>query len=173
MNSRILAAAALLQKAEAIVLSAAIIGIAVLTIANVLTRTLLGFSIAFTEEVSQFLIIVVTFVGLSYAAGLGRHIRMTAITDQLPATLRSGWERAVCALTALLMLVLCLCAARYVYAVYQLGGVYSVTRLPFYAVYVVAPAGFGLAAIRYGLLALSESPMGTHSEPIPPGADRD
>ena len=69
---------------EEAILSGGILVIAFLTIANVFCRTFLGFSLAFAEEVSQFLIILVTFVGLSYGAAQGRHIRMTALYDELP-----------------------------------------------------------------------------------------
>ena len=66
---------------EEFILSGGILVIAALTIANVFCRTFFGFSLAFAEEVSQFLIVLITFVGLSYGASQGRHIRMTAIYD--------------------------------------------------------------------------------------------
>ncbi len=145
-----------LHLAEQAVVSLAILGIAALTIANVFARSLFGSSLAIAEEVCQFLIIVVTFVGLSYAASLGRHIRMTAIYDQLPLRQQRRLALVVHAVTAILLFVLCGYACRYVYTVYQLGGVYSVTRLPFFVVYLVAPIGFALAGVQY-VLALAES----------------
>jgi TRAP-type C4-dicarboxylate transport system permease small subunit len=154
-NRRVKQAATALRCVEEFILSASILAIAALTIANVVARNLFGASLAIAEEASQFLIITVTFVGLSYAASLGRHIRMTAIAEQLSVAARGRLEQAICASTSIFMLGLCMCAVRYVYAVYELGGVYSVTRLPFYAVYAVAPLGFGLAAIQYGLMAVA------------------
>lgn len=151
------------RKFEAFVLSASILGIAALAIANVLTRTIVGSSIAAAEEWSQFLIIAITFVGVGYAAGLKRHIRMTAITEQLPATARSWWERMVCAGSALLMFLLTAYAARYVLTVYQLGGVYPVTRVPFYLVYSVAPLGFCLAGLQYLSRALGDQELASET----------
>lgn len=153
MNSRIVTAAAVLRKVEAAVLSAAILGIAGLAIANVVARTVFGSSLAIAEELSQFLIIAVTFVGLSYAASLRRHIRMTALSEQLPPRAKARWARVIHTATAVLMVLLCGYACRYVYAVYELGGVYPVTRLPFFVVYLVAPIGFALAGVQYAAMA--------------------
>ncbi|WP_197525742.1 TRAP transporter small permease [Pseudobythopirellula maris] len=158
--------AALLQKIEAFVLSAAILGIAALTIANVMSRSLLGVSLALAEELSQFLIIAVTFVGLGYAAGLHRHIRMTALTEQLPAAAWARWERIVCGATALAMLALAAYAARYVYAVYEMGGVYPVTRAPYYLVDSVAPLGFLLAGLQYAARAFGSATPPDIASPV-------
>ena len=73
---------AIIQRIEAFLLAWSIITIAALSIGNVVCRALFGFSLAFVGEVSQFLIIIVTFIGLSYAASQGRHIRMTAPVHQ-------------------------------------------------------------------------------------------
>ena len=68
---------------ETAVLAVSILGIAALIVFNVAARALTGSSIAATGEVCQFLILLVTFAGLSHAAGSGRHIRMTAFHDLL------------------------------------------------------------------------------------------
>lgn len=168
MKHIITTVSSLLQKVEASILSAAILGIAVLTIANVVTRTLFGTSIALAEEVSQFLIIVVTFVGLSYAASLGRHIRMTALSDQLSSRGRMRLANFVQATTALLMFVLCGYACTYVHAVYRLGGVYPVTRIPYYVVYLVVPLGFLLAGCQFALSAIKGLTGQIDEQPVAP-----
>ncbi|MFH1303065.1 MAG: TRAP transporter small permease subunit, partial [Planctomycetota bacterium] len=65
-----------IQRIEAFLLAWSIIAIAALSIGNVFCRVIFGFSLAFTGELSQFFIIIVTFIGLSYATSRGRHIRM-------------------------------------------------------------------------------------------------
>lgn len=160
------------QRIEEVLLSIAILGLAVLVIANILVRFVnkalawlavaerisavtesLDRSQAVFEEVSEFLVIAVTFIGLSYAASKGRHIRMTALYDQLSQAHRKLVMIFITAVTSALMFALCVFAVRYVLAVYQLGGIYPALRVPFYAVYLVAPLGFFLAGIQY-LLAL-------------------
>jgi len=142
-----------IQRVEEILLSASILIIAGLTILNVFCRSVLGFSLAVTEEVSQFCIIIVSFVGLSYAASKGRHIRMTAIYDQLGPKMRKAAMILITGSTSLIMLLLCFYAISYVVSVQQLGHVYPVLRVPFYLIYSIAPIGLLLAGIHYGLAA--------------------
>lgn len=139
------------QRVEAFLLSVSILTIATLTILNVVCRSVFGFSLAVTEEISQFCIIVVCFVGLSYAAGTGRHIRMTAIYDQLGSRVRKAFMVIITATTSLIMLALGCYAVSYVMTVHELGGVFPVLQIPLYIVYAVAPIGLFLAGIQYGL----------------------
>ena len=134
---------------EQFVLSAGILVIAALTIANVFCRTFLGFSLAFAEEVSQFLIVLITFVGLSYGASQGRHIRMTAIYDELPHSLKRGLTIVICLFTSGLLGYLAYFALSYSQTVGTLGTVSPVLQLPLQWVYLSAPLGLGLAAVQY------------------------
>lgn len=136
-------------KVEEAVLALGILAMAGLMIANVLTRSLFGFSLAFGEEISQFLIVLVCFVGLSYAASQRRHIRMTALSEQFAERTRRRLEALVAASTAVLLLLLSYLALRYVLVVADLGSVSPVLSVPLYLVYLVAPIGFLLSAIHY------------------------
>lgn len=140
-----------IQAVEGWLLSLSILGIAGLTVLNVISRTLFGLSIASVEEVSQVLILVVTFVGVSYGASVGRHIRMTAIYDQLPERFRKPLMTTICATTALLLGGLTVVAVRYVSTVFVLGTVSPALQVPLWTVYAVAPLGLGLATIQYAL----------------------
>lgn len=139
------------KRIEAFLLSSMILLIAGLTIANIVSRTLTGTSLAFTEELSQFLIIGVTFVGLSYAAGRGRHIRMTALYDQLSEPNRKLLMISIAALTSLLMLTLAGYSLRYIATVRFLQSVSPVLQVPLHLVYLVVPLGLILTAVQYGL----------------------
>lgn len=144
----------IIQRIEEVLLSASILTIAGLTILNVVCRSVFNFSLAFTEEVSQFCIIVVCFVGLSYAASKGRHIRMTAIYDQLSPKWQKVFMVVITTSTAVIMFALSWYAVGYVATVYELGGIYPALRVPFYVVYAIAPVGLFLSGIQYGLAAL-------------------
>lgn len=141
------------QRVEACLLSAMILLTASLMVTNVVSRTLTGFSLAFTEEVSQFLIIGVTFVGLSYAAGRGRHIRMTAVVDQLSERWRKRVRIFNAILTSGLLLALAGFSMQYITTVHFLGTVSPVLQVPLYLVYLIVPLGLTLAAMQYGLTA--------------------
>jgi C4-dicarboxylate transporter, DctQ subunit len=138
-----------IRRVEEWVLAYGILVIAMVTIGNVLSRVLRNESLAFAEEVSQFFIILVTFLGLSYAAGHGRHIRMSALYDQLPPRGRKVLMIVIAGVTAAILLVMAFHAGRYVTGVYSLGTVSPVLRVPLWLVYAAAPLGFVLAGVQY------------------------
>lgn len=147
-------AAILVERIEEFLLSSSVLLIAAMTIANVFCRSLLGFSLAVTDEVSQAAIIVLCFTGLSYAAGKGRHIRMTAIYDMLPERVRKGMMILITIVTSALLFVLTWYAISYVTTVARLGGISPALRMPLWALYAVAPVGLFLAAVQYALAAV-------------------
>ena len=55
-----------------------------ITMANVLVRYFTDISFAFTEEVSIFLMVVMTLVGASHAFVKGHHIAITYFVDRAP-----------------------------------------------------------------------------------------
>ncbi len=141
-----------LERLEELCLAGGILGIAALTIANVFARTLLGSSLVFAEEVSQFLIVMVTFLGLGYATAKGRHIRMTAIYDQLPEAGRKRLMLLITSTTAALLFYLAYLGVAYAAGtVRALGSVSPALRVPLWIVYLAAPLGFSLAGLQYVL----------------------
>lgn len=66
-----------------------------ITGANVLMRYLTNISFAMTEEVSVFLLMILTLVGAVSAFAEGRHVRITLFVNALPAA-----GRRVCAALA-------------------------------------------------------------------------
>ena len=134
---------------EALVLAYGIILMAVNSIANVVGRFALGQSIYFSEELNQFLIVLVTFVGLGYAARKGRHIRMSAIYDQLTDSQRKILMIFIAALTSLVMFVLAWYSYRYVADVASQGRVTPSLQIPLYWTYIWVPIGFAITGIQY------------------------
>jgi hypothetical protein len=63
------------------------------SVGNVIGRFVFGRSLYFAEEVNQFLIILITFAGIGYAARNGRHIRMSAFYDMLPPRAAAADDR--------------------------------------------------------------------------------
>jgi len=143
----------LIQKLEEWMLATGILAIAALTILNVFTRTALGSSLAFAEELSQFFIIFVTFIGLSYGASQGRHIRMTALYDQLGQQRQRAAMVGIAAFTSALLFALVYYSLRYVATVKALGTVSPALQVPLYLVYLSAPLGLLLGAVQYAMTA--------------------
>ena len=134
---------------EAFVLAFGVILMAVNSIANVIGRFVFAQSIYFTEELNQFLIVLVTFVGLGYAARRGRHIRMSAVYDQLGDRGRKAMMILIAAVTAAVMFVLAYYSYAYVASLAQLGKVTPSLQVPLYLTYIWVPIGFIITGIQY------------------------
>lgn len=139
-----------MRKIEGWLLTGAILVMAGATIVNVIARNLGGESLAATEELNQFLIVLICFVGLSYAAGEGRHIRMTALSDAVPAKYRRWLLFLVCLATAVLLFVLAFVAFTYARGVDRDSPVLGV---PLGWIYMVAPLGLTMGGVQYLLAA--------------------
>ena len=69
--------------------------VCLITFVNVVVRYLTDASFAFTEEVSVFLLVVLTLVGASAAFARNRNIRVTFFSDRLPLAGRRALEAFV------------------------------------------------------------------------------
>lgn len=141
----------LLQRVEALLLAAAMLMIALVTVASVVARNLTGEGLTFAEELNQFLIVLICFVGLSHAAGRGRHIRMSALSDALPTRARRALLACVSMATAALLLGLSGYALAYALGVDRRSPVLDV---PLRWVYLLAPFGLAMGAVQYALAAV-------------------
>jgi TRAP-type C4-dicarboxylate transport system permease small subunit len=144
----------LLAKVETFILAYGILLMFINTISNVIGRYLFGQSLYFSEELNQFLIVLVTFVGLGYATRRGRHIRMSAFYDQLSDRGRKILMVIIASVTGLVMFWLAWISYQYVAGVANSGKVTSALRVPLYLTYLWVPFGFFLTGIQYMLTVL-------------------
>ncbi|MFS4437649.1 TRAP transporter small permease [Paracoccaceae bacterium GXU_MW_L88] len=145
----------MIAKIEAFVLAAGTLMMATVSVANVLGRFLFGQSIFFAEELNQFLIILITFVGLGYAARMGRHIRMSAFYDALGDGGRKAMMVLICVVTAGFMFTLAYYSYEYVVSQAQTGRIYPSLRVPIWWTLLWMPAGFAITGIQYILTAIA------------------
>lgn len=143
-----------IDRVERWILGGGILAMSALSIANVFARNLLGNSLTFVDEINQILIILITFLGVGYAARQGRHIRMTALYDQLPAAGRKALMVLIAASTAALLFALSWYALDYVLQTRAVGSVSAALRIPLYLIYAVVPLGLALGGVQYLLAAL-------------------
>ena len=86
---------------EEVLVAAAMGAMALITAANVLTRYLTNVSLAFTEEYSVMLMVVVALLGTAIATAAGRHIRIGVLVDGRSREFRRYAEAAAMVLTIL------------------------------------------------------------------------
>ncbi len=139
---------------EAWTLGWSILALAGFTVANVIGRFVFDRSIYFMEELSEFLMVLITFFGLGYVTRMGRHIRMTALYDQLPPRARKLLMIVIAAVTAAVMLVLAWYALEYVQRTAARGKVTPALQVPLYLAYIPVVLGFTLSGVQYLLTVL-------------------
>ncbi|MCU0589311.1 MAG: TRAP transporter small permease [Syntrophobacteraceae bacterium] len=93
--------------------------LALITFANVVVRYLTHFSFAFTEEISIFLMVVMTLVGSSSLMAKSSHLNITYFIDKLPPKGRRLARLAAAALTALTFLLLAILGGRMAWDEYR------------------------------------------------------
>lgn len=139
---------------EKTVISVCILAMALLMSAHVVGSLLFNRGIPGTYEVTEMLIIVITFVGVGYAARCARHIRMSAIYDMLGDRPRKVLMIILCIGTAILMFYFAYKSAQYDMALLERGRVSSSLNIPLWTINLALPIGFTLAGIQYVLTTL-------------------
>lgn len=137
-----------LSKFEGFVLAYGVILMFLNTVANVFGR-MGGQSLYFTEEINRFLIVLITFVGLGYAARRGRHIRMSAVYDQFGDRGRKVMMIMISAFTAAVMFLLAWYSYEYVERLASRGRVTPALQVPVFWTYLWVPIGFAITGIQY------------------------
>jgi TRAP-type C4-dicarboxylate transport system permease small subunit len=95
-----------LDVSERCIVIAAILFMAAVSVINVMLRNLTGSSLLFANDLTQLLLVVVTFMGLGLGARHARHIRVSAIHDLLPGRAQKILLVSISLITAGLMFAL-------------------------------------------------------------------
>lgn len=139
----------LISRFEGVMLAVGGIAMTVNTIAAVISRYVFNSAIIFTDELNMIFIVVVTYAGLSYAARNGRHIRMSAIYDAMPAKTRKVLMIVMASVTAAFMFFLSFYSYSYIFEVYKSGRILPALGLPVFYIYLWVPVGFVVTGLQY------------------------
>ncbi|PWE33769.1 C4-dicarboxylate ABC transporter permease [Maritimibacter sp. 55A14] len=143
-----------ISRIESVMLAVGVLLMAANTIANVIGRFIFQSSIFFTEELNRILIILITFAGISYAARHGRHIRMSAIFDTMPATMRKAMMIIIALVTAVFMFGLCYYSIAFIETQAARGRVLPSLQIPVWIILIWVPVGFFMTGLQYTLTAI-------------------
>jgi len=122
--------------------------LAVLLIANVIARTFFQ-AIYFAEELSEFLVIFTTFVGISYAARKARHIRMGAFLDSMPPKVEKIFLYVISSINALVMFLMTYYSWTYMINAKTMNQTTQALRMPYWITLIIVPIGFFSAGVQY------------------------
>jgi C4-dicarboxylate transporter DctQ subunit len=133
---------------EVSILVFCVAALGILLITNVFARTFFQ-SIYFAEEVSKFLVMLMTFTGVSYGVRKARHIRMGAFLDAMPPKLEMTFIIIISLISAIVMAIMAWASWEYLLNAMSKGHMTPALRVPKWTFYVIMPIGFGLASIQY------------------------
>ena len=124
--------------------------LAVILITNVVMRQF-DSSLPATEELAQFLMYFITFLGSSYAARKGMHIRMSILSDSVKPRMQKVLCIAVSLGTALILLYVSWLCYRYVSKIATLNRVSPILQCPVQYIWMIMPIGMFLTSLQYFL----------------------
>lgn len=119
-----------------------------LLIANFIARELFT-SIYFAEEITEFLVIFTTFVGVSYGVRKARHIRMGAFLDLMPPFAEKQLTIVISAVSAYVMFFMADVSFDYLMHAFRKAHETPALKLPYWTFYVIIPIGFFMAGVQY------------------------
>ena len=137
-----------LNRAAAALAAAALVSMIVLITLQVILRRLFNSPIAYTDEVSGYLLVGVTLLGLAYAMEKGDHIRVDMGLERLPPAvlrwLRIGWCIVGIAFSALLAFE----TGAYALESARMGSVSIDSQTLVAPIQALLPVGFALLALE-------------------------
>lgn len=139
---------------ERFIVAGSVLVMAGLMSAHVIVNLFFNQGIPGTYEVTEMLIVLMTFVGVGYAARCARHISMSAIYDQLGGRLRKALLIVICVGTAALMFYFAYKSAQYVWVLHERGRTSSSLHVPLWIINTALPIGFTLAGVQYVLTTI-------------------
>jgi len=119
---------------------------ATLVFMNVICRYLLNFSIIWAEEVSQYLMVWVAFLGAGLALRQGRHVAIELLQDHLPSTARKMTRQLVALLLIVFMGILIVLGFQFVRFAWDQET--PVLNIPLGIPYLAVPIGAVLLLIH-------------------------
>ncbi|MFZ5946228.1 MAG: TRAP transporter small permease [Bacillota bacterium] len=122
--------------------------VTVITFAQVVGRYVFSHSFGWSEEISRFLVVWITFGGSAYAFRKGAHIGVTALINKIPGRYRFYVYLMTRLITIFFFIVLGYHGLLHTMQQIANGQVAPATRLPIAIPYSAVPIGSALVIIR-------------------------
>ncbi|KXL52986.1 ectoine TRAP transporter small permease protein TeaB [Anaerotignum neopropionicum] len=136
-------------KIEEFLLGYIIIIMAVLLVINVFCRSVLNNSLSFAEELGGFLMVIVTFLGISTAARFYKHINMNAIVDNAPRAVKKVMAIVISGFTTVVTSWLTYVFIRYALDNAKVSRISTALELPMWILVAIVALGMFLVAVQY------------------------
>lgn len=146
----------MLQKLEKLVSCACVAVMAVLVFANVVARKVFNHSLVFSDEMSTYLFVLMSFMGTAIAARRGAHLGLSVVTDRLRPRARARLLAVMYGVSALFCLLIVVFGVQMVVSQYRLGQETAAMQWPewVYGSFVPIGALFAMLAFLQGMVSL-------------------
>lgn len=120
----------------------------VVVFAQVVARYIFGTSIAWSEELARYLFVCSTWIGVSYSAKRGTHLRITFVRDMLKGNKYKILELFVVLVWIVFALFMINQGITLTQTIAQFGQRSAAMQAPMWIFYATVPIGLGLMVIR-------------------------
>lgn len=143
----------MLQKIEKVVSCVCVAVMAILVFANVIARKVFDHSLAFSDEMSTYLFVLMSFMGTAIAARRGAHLGLSIVTDRLSPKARKAVGMVTYGLSALFCLLIIVFGVQMVISQYHFGQETAAMQWPewIYGAFVPVGALFAMLAFLQGM----------------------
>lgn len=147
----------MLEKIEKVVACACCAVMAVLVFANVIARYVFNHSLAFSDEMSTYLFVLMSFMGTAIAARRKAHLGLSIVTDRVSPRARRRIQIVMYLLSALFCLLILIFGVQMVISQYRLGQETAAMQWPewIYGSFVPIGAVFSMLAFLEGAAAMA------------------
>ena len=148
----------IIYQIEKVVSCVSVAVMAVLVFVNVIARYAFNSPLAFSDEISSYLFILMSFMGTAIAARRKAHLGLSIVTDRLSPRGRKILGMIMYAFSALFCLLIVIFGVQMVMSQYHLGQETATMQWPewIYGLFVPVGAAFALIAFLEGIVDISK-----------------
>lgn len=136
-------------KFEEVLLATGTIALTGLLLTNVFLRTFFSRSIVMAEEISRIVVLAITFIGLSYVARHGNHIRMDVVYNLVSKKYRKFLAMFISLITSATLYYLAYVAYLYMMTIKLSNRVTASLQIPVHYITALVVIGFITAGTQY------------------------
>lgn len=144
--SKIDSGIAWIQKALLVV---SMLSMSVILVANVFSRIIFKSSIICAEEIGNYAVIIITFIGMAYTARQNKHVRISSLFDIMPKKFQKVNAVIISLVTSGVVFYIAYYAFEYMSAHITSGRVSPALKIPVYVVSLIVFVGFVFTGVEY------------------------
>ena len=148
----------MLEKIEKFVSCICVSVMAVLVFANVIARYVFNHSLAFSDEMSTYLFVLMSFMGTAIAARRNAHLGLSILTDRVSPQARTILSVITYGIAAIFCLLVVIFGIQMVISQYRLGQETAAMQWPewIYGSFVPVGAAFSMVAFIEGMIDMAK-----------------